>query len=102
MTVCYLCEENGEEQACTICCRLICFDTENADDVCAPAAVTASGDLYCVDCARRVDMEEEEEDENEAEWEAEANDEPEEWEAEPDDNDNEAEAWWEAEVGDSE
>jgi hypothetical protein len=47
--MCDLCDESetGEMQSCQDCGRLICFDVENGDDVCAPAYVTCSGDLYC-------------------------------------------------------
>ena len=59
--MCELCDEteDGGHQACQRCQRLICFDFETADDVCAPAAVTSGGDLYCASCAARIDREEE-------------------------------------------
>jgi hypothetical protein len=57
-----LCDANdGEEQSCQRCGRLICFDTQTADDVCAPAYVTASGDVYCRDCGSRLDRLEDDE-----------------------------------------
>lgn len=61
--MCYLCEEaKGETVNCQGCGNVICFDTEFADDIDAPAYVTESGDLYCLSCGRRHDEAEEEED----------------------------------------
>ena len=42
--MCHLCEEieSGEMLACSECCRLICFDVRNDDDVVAQAGPFAS------------------------------------------------------------
>ena len=62
--MCWMCDENeGESEVCTNCGRLICFDTKFSDDICAKAGVTASGDLYCYECARSFDDDEERESE---------------------------------------
>ena len=55
-----LCDEadNGYT-CCQDCGRMICWDTKSVDDVCAPAAVSSSGDLFCLPCAQRADREEE-------------------------------------------
>lgn len=69
--MCYLCDEShdGSQESCQNCGRLICFDMKGeGDDVCAPAAVSASGDLYCLRCARREDEREEAEDELDEFW----------------------------------
>jgi hypothetical protein len=67
--MCELCDkETGEEQSCQDCGRLICFDTEDADDVCAPARVTMSGDLFCCFCARGHDEAEEADEEEREYW----------------------------------
>lgn len=60
-----LCEasESGEMQSCQDCGKLICFEIENGDDVCRPAYVTSSGDLYCDNCGEAHDRAEDEEDE---------------------------------------
>lgn len=56
--MCYLCEQSEDGVvSCQDCGRLICFDTEGIDDVCAPAYVTESGDLYCRPCGARIDEE---------------------------------------------
>ena len=61
--MCWMCDESedGLEQSCQDCGRLICFDTKAEDDICAPAGASASGDLYCLSCARGHDEAEEEE-----------------------------------------
>ncbi len=56
-----LCEirEDGEMSSCQDCGRLICFDIKTPDDICRPAYVTESGDVYCDQCGRaqqRADM----------------------------------------------
>jgi hypothetical protein len=59
-----LCESGyGEMQSCQDCGKLICFDIPAGcgDDVMQPAAVTSSGDLFCVRCAVAHDRAEEEE-----------------------------------------
>lgn len=53
--MCDLCADDGEMQSCVNCQRLICWDHEDGDDICARPGVTASGDLYCRDCAARMD-----------------------------------------------
>jgi len=56
--MCELCDntpENEPPPSCQDCGRLICFDIEADDDICARAYVTASGDLYCRRCGRRYD-----------------------------------------------
>ena len=53
-------------ESCQNCGALICFDVESGDDVMRKAYVTASGDLYCVDCGRRHDRDEEREIEDES------------------------------------
>lgn len=60
--MCELCDNTPENEplpSCQDCGRLICYDTEQDDDICARAYVTASGDLYCRICGRRYDEEEE-------------------------------------------
>jgi hypothetical protein len=60
--MCQLCDESPDGiVSCQDCGRLICFDTKAVDDICAPAYVTASGDLFCQPCGSRYDQEEEEE-----------------------------------------
>ena len=59
--MCDLCDGSDEMQSCPDCGRLICFEHHAEDDVCAPAYVTASGDLYCSTCGRRHDKAEEDE-----------------------------------------
>jgi hypothetical protein len=59
--VCELCEESDGMQSCQDCGRMICFDHEGEDDICAPAYVTESGDLYCSACGRSHDRAEEDE-----------------------------------------
>jgi hypothetical protein len=61
--MCELCDNSPDGSvSCQDCGCLICFETEAEDDVCAPAAVTASSDLYCRSCARAHDRAEEEAD----------------------------------------
>lgn len=56
-------QETGECQSCQDCGRLICWDHDAEDDVCARPGVTEEGDLYCSRCASRYDrMEQDEED----------------------------------------
>ena len=57
--MCNLCDEESGMQSCQDCGRLICFDVKCADDICAPAYVTSSGDVYCRRCGTRADREEE-------------------------------------------
>jgi hypothetical protein len=57
--MCELCEEVGGAVYCQDCGRIICLDFEYSDDVCAPAYITASGDLFCNRCGREIDEAEE-------------------------------------------
>lgn len=60
--MCSLCEESPDGiVTCQDCGRIICFETKAVDDICAPAYVTASGDLFCRPCGSRYDQEEEDE-----------------------------------------
>lgn len=64
--MCELCDESEDGTVCCQDCgRIICFDINVSDDVTAPAYVTASGDLFCSRCGRRIDEEEEAAYENE-------------------------------------
>jgi hypothetical protein len=58
--MCEMCDSPEGMASCPECGRLICWDVEYVDDVIAPAAVSASGDLMCLPCAIRCDEEEEE------------------------------------------
>lgn len=62
--MCMICEENdGEMTNCQDCGRLICFDEKGSgDDVIAPAYVTYSGDLFCLQCGKKHEEAEEERD----------------------------------------
>lgn len=59
--MCFMCDENGGEMiGCPDCGRSICFDVKGSgDDVIAPAYVTASGDIFCLQHGRQYDEEEE-------------------------------------------
>ena len=57
--MCWLCDESEDGVVgCQDCGRIICFDIKHGDDVCAPAYVTASGDLFCNRCGQQYDKEE--------------------------------------------
>lgn len=64
VNVCYLCDESDQGyETCQDCGRMICFDDEHTDDICAPAYVTCTGDLFCWPCGLRHDRAQDEEEE---------------------------------------
>lgn len=59
--MCNWCDENnGDPISCQNCSKMLCWDHEGeGDDVISRPYVTASGDVYCVSCGRRMDQDEE-------------------------------------------
>jgi hypothetical protein len=66
--MCDMCQPDGEMAGCPECGRLICWDIDYHDDIVAPAAATASGDLMCLPCAIRTDRQEEDDDPYPGPW----------------------------------
>lgn len=59
--MCNMCDErNNGPAGCPECGRLICFDYKGCgDDVMGKAVVTSSGDVMCLRCCERWEIEEE-------------------------------------------
>ena len=60
-----MCELCAEGASCHGCGRMICYDFDFVDDLCAPAYVTSGGDMYCSVCGAEDDVESEEWEEGE-------------------------------------
>lgn len=60
---------DDEQECCQDCGKLLYDDMKGYDDVCSAPYVTASGDLFCIPCGRRIDEAEEDlQDEEAKEW----------------------------------